>query len=289
MTTATLLALSVLLQDPHAEPLDPQRSAKELYQEVKARYRDATALHLRGSLVTRTHGPLGEPLEWGGEFELRASRPLHGWMRYEGTRRESGAYWAFIRGGNWQVVADGWRVDELDLERQLWRKLDPSRWSLLSRFPLPPPILCWSGSENAVYFDDQPEFLPADPDQPELRGLRVGDARYGNELWIDREGRIVRAVHVEGHSSADPMAERTELVFTLVEILERSDPATYATSIPEGFAEAPPRPPRRRRIEDRFPIGAGVPDVELTTLDGVRIRPRDLRGRVVLFNFWFDS
>ena len=289
MPSSTLLALCVLLQAPEAEPLEPQRSAEELYAELKARYRDAAALHLRGSLVTTTHGPRGEPLEWGGEFELRVSKPLHGWMRYEGTRREAGAYWAYIRSGSWQVVADGWRVDELDLEKQLWRRLDPSRWSLLNRFPLPPPILCWSGSENAVYFDDHPEFLPDDPAHPHFRGIRVGDARYGNDLWIDREGRIVRAVHVEGHSLADPMAERTELVLTSVEILERSDPSTYARSIPEGFAEAPTRPPRRRRIEDRFPLGAEVPDVELTTLDGVRIRPRDLRGQVVLFNFWFDS
>lgn len=288
MMPTMLLALCASLQVPGAEPVELHPSAKELYAQVNVRYRDAAALHLRGTLTTTTRGPQGEWLEWGGEFELRASKPLHGWMRYEGTRQEFVGYRPVIRRGTWQVVADGWRVDDLDLERGLWRKLDASRWSLVNRLHPPPPILRWSGSENAVYFDDEPGFLPADAAHPELIGVRVGDARYGNELWIDADGRIVRAVQVEGRGPADPMAERTEITFTTIEILERSDPSAYAATIPEGFNEAPP-PPLPRPIERRFQVGAVVPDVELNTLDGARLRPRDLLGHVVLYNFWFDG
>ncbi|MEW6579703.1 MAG: TlpA disulfide reductase family protein, partial [Chloroflexota bacterium] len=33
-------------------------------------------------------------------------------------------------------------------------------------------------------------------------------------------------------------------------------------------------------------IGAPLPDITLTTLDGETIRPRDLAGQIVLLNFW---
>ena len=62
------------------------------------------------------------------------------------------------------------------------------------------------------------------------------------------------------------------------------DPAEFAAKPPEGYALHDPRVQMNAKL---LKVGADVPDVTVTKLDGTEIRLRELKGKTVILNFWF--
>ena len=97
------------------------------------------------------------------------------------------------------------------------------------------------------------------------------------ELWIDTRTHLVRK-----DTTSEPGATR-DVVFTEFEVGETppSDAFTYS---PEP-TKAKNRAEEQRRAPGTL-VGTLAPDVELADLGGRSVRLRDLRGSVVLLDFW---
>jgi cytochrome c biogenesis protein CcmG/thiol:disulfide interchange protein DsbE len=123
------------------------------------------------------------------------------------------------------------------------------------------------------------------------RGGSIGIDKWTQTFWIDRERLIVlKSENISsGHQSPDRPFEET-----MIRHLTRYRVATINEPVaPALFTYSPPATYREMdRLERAYPrpskelIGTTAPDLTLPTLTGETMNLQDLRGKVVLLDFW---
>ena len=125
-----------------------------------------------------------------------------------------------------------------------------------------------------------PEFVRLDAlDGVDCAIVRMDLGRgVTQEFWIDSRTHLVRK-----DTTSEPGGTTSEVMFTESELGETppSDAFTYS---PEP-TKAKNRAEEQRRAPDTL-VGTPAPDLELADLGGRSVRLRDLRGNVVLLDFW---
>jgi len=108
--------------------------------------------------------------------------------------------------------------------------------------------------------------------------LEVAERGATHKLWIDNTSHLVRK-----ELSDEPPSVKREMVFTTIR--------TDESFSPELFSYDPSKMQAKNRQQlareaPRTMTGAPAPDLTLRDLDGREVRLSDLRGKVVLLDFW---
>jgi len=104
------------------------------------------------------------------------------------------------------------------------------------------------------------------------------------ELWIDDATHLVRKdVYDEPPATPDGIARRSQTVYTVVRTGEKFDPALFR------YDPAVAQAKDRRQLSREAPVslvGKPAPDFALRDLEGREVKLGELRGKVVLLDFW---
>ncbi len=246
---------------------------RSLRYDVETEVRGPLAAHLPALRGTVT---IVAPAEPGGRHRVR--------IEVEGAVPGGGP------AGRRVVASDGTAVTALDFAaRQYLRMPLPAGEVLLNAVsaalvrPLAAPERL-SRERNGVRLTELPEETIAGVP---CRGVEVEYASDGGTArWHFAVGdRLPR--RVERRLGAGEQASAIVTTLTRIETpaAGSDDPELFAPGRPEGFSEAGERKPVRRD-HGLLPVGSEAPDFKLPRAGGGEVRLGDLRGQVVVLDFW---
>jgi peroxiredoxin/outer membrane lipoprotein-sorting protein len=109
--------------------------------------------------------------------------------------------------------------------------------------------------------------------------------KHTRTIWVDETTNLVRRDESKDISPAEGgVYSRTEVtIFSVANPLEKADPAIFSFDPTKSHARS------RKDLQKAAPvssIGTLAPEFTLKTLDGREVRLSDLRGKVVVLDFW---
>ena len=249
------LALTAGFAPPAAQRGESPESA---YRRFVQGFESAAAIETEFKL----HGA-GVPGQLLGECKL--ARPMSGYVRF----RQGGA--------EQRMVANGAAFYYLDDEQRTFNRA-------LNGFADTPilnglsPFAAWLSEEPLEA--ERIRRLPSRDQATEV--LQIEFFSHQETLWIRNGGQLLAARVVPKHGPSK--GRERSFQFQRAAALRRADPDRYEVQVPGGYREIM----LDRSVESRLlGIGQRAPDATVTTLVGDDIRLSELKGRLVLLNFWF--
>jgi hypothetical protein len=242
-------------EEPAADP------ARKLLDELVAKMKAAKGLDLVCKVVQKLESG-DDTQEQRIESEVHVAKPLRGSIRIRGE--------AF----DMEVVGTGTGLTMLDHTRKsIVDTGDGEAWE--AQFPDIFLFHAWCG--------ETPEIKSlALSGEAAGRKLTIKWGEYTETVVVDAGGKVVSCTVV---SESDEGTTTFSYAFSRFDTPADADPAKYDKKLPEGYDAA--ADPFEEMNASLLAVGAAVPDVTVTGMDGTEIKLADLEGKTVLLNFWF--
>jgi hypothetical protein len=290
--TTAFAVVTVFSQEPTAAPKEnPVHTA---FQKSLAPYRDATALHLNGSMEIHLNPvALGETVEEGAPTlkkigtitsTVRWAKPHYGSMKMQGAIDFMGfeqkidvetlgtADGIYMAEHDTKVLEGPMGLDELG---DPMMELEPFVSFMTGKTAIPAEL----------------KMLPADDAHAGMQGWSWTSDQGLVHTWM--KNGIPVSIKIDmtqvNEDETETLMQRIVFNYSKVELVKEVEAKTYIAKLPEGYGSFDDE--SAGEVDDfesgLLAVGASAPNVMMTNMQDQQVSLASLQGKTVLLNFWF--